>query len=106
MGMMVYLVDEAEVKAVPGSNDTGSTRRLVRDARSQRTSLAWFDEELADVMEEVCPDFTHADALRDIFAGRVTRDRMRRSRKSTPSSMCAVRWGSGYKINSPGVVRV
>src|SRR4051812_11428396 len=72
MGMMVYLVDEAEVKAVPGSNDADLLEELL-DREGQHESLSWYDEELADLMEEWSPGFTHADALRDIFAGRVTR---------------------------------
>jgi hypothetical protein len=72
MGMMVYLVDEAEVKAVPGSNDAELLEELL-EREGQRESLAWLDEEMEDLMEDWCPGFTHADALRDIFAGRVTR---------------------------------
>jgi hypothetical protein len=72
MGMQVYLVDEAEVKAVPGSNDAELLEWLLT-REGQRESLSWLDEELADVMEDECPGFTHADALRDIVAGRVTR---------------------------------
>ncbi len=71
-GMQVYLVDEAQVKAVPGSNDADLLKELL-DRKGQRESLSWFDEELADLMEDCCPGFTHADALRDIFAGRVRR---------------------------------
>ncbi len=72
MGMMVYLVDEAEVKAVPGSNDADLLADLL-EREGQRESLAWLDEELQDVMEDRCPGFTHADALRDLIAGRVSR---------------------------------
>lgn len=72
MGMQVYLVDEAEVKAVPGSNDAELLEWLL-GREGQGESIAWLDEELADVMDDGCPDFTHADALRDIIAGRVTR---------------------------------
>lgn len=72
MGMQVYLVDEAEVKAVPGSNDTELLEWLL-GREGQGESISWLDEELADVMQEECPVFTHADALRDIIAGRVTR---------------------------------
>lgn len=72
MGMQVYLVDEAEVKAVPGSNDAELLGSLLGRA-GQGESLAWLDEELEDVMSDECPGFTHADALRDIVAGRVTR---------------------------------
>jgi hypothetical protein len=72
MGMMVYLVDEAQIKAVPGSNDADLLQDLL-DREGQRESLAWFDEEMEDLIEDRCPGFTHADALRDIFAGRVSR---------------------------------
>jgi hypothetical protein len=71
MGMQVYLVDEAEVKAVPGSNDAELLQKLL-DREGQRESLEWFDEEMEHLIEDDCPGFTHADALRDIFAGRVT----------------------------------
>ncbi|HWG46785.1 MAG TPA: hypothetical protein VN688_28740 [Gemmataceae bacterium] len=72
MGMMVYLVDEAEVKAVPGSNDADLLEELL-EQEGQGESLTWLDEEMEDLMEDWCPGFTHADALRDIFAGQVTR---------------------------------
>ena len=71
MGMMVYLVDEASVKAVPGSNDEELLQDLLR-REGQRESLEWFDEEMEHLLEDECPGFTHADALRDIFAGRIT----------------------------------
>lgn len=72
MGMQVYLVNEAEVKAVPGSNDAELLEWLL-GREGQGESLDWLDEELEDVMGEECPGFTHADALRDIIAGRVSR---------------------------------
>ena len=69
-GMEVYLVDEATVKAIPGSNDTELlTELLAREGQGE--SLSWLDGQLD--IEERFPGFTHADALRDIFAGRVTR---------------------------------
>jgi hypothetical protein len=68
--MEVYLVDEATVKAVPGSNDTDLLAELLA-REGQGESLAWLDGQLD--IQECCPGFTHADALRDIFAGRVTR---------------------------------
>jgi hypothetical protein len=72
MGMEVYLVDEAEVKAVPGSNDAALLEELLdREGRGQM--LDWLDYGLEDAIKGECPGFTHADALRDIFAGRVTR---------------------------------
>ena len=69
-GMMVYLVDEAMVKAVPGSNDTELLSELFA-WEGYGESLASIDEDLD--MAYRCPGFTHADALRDLFAGRVTR---------------------------------
>jgi hypothetical protein len=72
MGMQVYLVDEAQVKAVPGSNDAALLDELL-DREGQGESLEWLDEELEHAIEDECPGFTHADALRDLFAGRVTR---------------------------------
>lgn len=72
MGMQVYLVDEAKIKAVYGSNDTELLEYLL-GREGQRESITWLDEELADVMKEECPGFTHADALRDIFGGQITR---------------------------------
>jgi hypothetical protein len=69
--MRTYLVDEAQVKAVPGCNDTELLFDLL-GRKGQGLSLAWLDEETADELAESCPGFTHADALRDIFAGRVT----------------------------------
>ena len=69
-GMEVYLVDEAAVKAVAGSNDAELLAALLA-REGQGESLAWLDEELD--IEDRYPGFTHADALRDIFAGRVTR---------------------------------
>lgn len=72
MGMQVYLVGEAEVKDAPGSCDDELLERLRFDTDGN-DSLAPLDEELADVMEDECPGFTHADALADIIAGRVTR---------------------------------
>jgi hypothetical protein len=69
-GMMVYLVDEATVKAVPGSNDADLLSELLA-WEGCGESLAWLDDEL-DIQYRY-PGFTHADALRDLFAGRVTR---------------------------------
>lgn len=66
----VYLVDEAMVKAVPGSNDTELFEVLLA-RKGQGESLGWLDEVLD--IEDRFPGFTHADALRDILAGRVTR---------------------------------
>ena len=72
MGMQVYLVDEAEVKAIPGSEDSELLAWLRFD-KDGNDSLAPLDEELADEMDDYCPGFTHADALADIIAGQVTR---------------------------------
>lgn len=72
MGMQVYLVNEAEVKAVPGSNDDSLLEDLL-GREGQRESLDWLDEEMEHLMEDCCPGFTHGDALRDIFAGRIAR---------------------------------
>ena len=69
-GMSVYLVDEAEVKAVPGSNDAELLADLLA-REGQGESLSDLDEQLD--IEYRYPGFTHADALRDLFAGRVTR---------------------------------
>lgn len=72
IGMQVYLVNEAEVKAVAGSGDDVLFKWLRFDEDGE-DSLAPLDEELVDEMEDECPGFTHADALADIIAGRVTR---------------------------------
>jgi hypothetical protein len=69
-GMSVYLVDARTVRAVPGSrNERLLARLLAREGQGE--SLAWLDEELG--IQERFPGFTHAAALRDIFAGRFRR---------------------------------
>jgi hypothetical protein len=68
--MAVYLVDEATVRAIPGSNDNALLAELLT-REGQGESLRWLDEELD--IENRYPGFTHANALRDIFAGRITR---------------------------------
>lgn len=69
MGFMVYLVDEAEVKAIPGSGDLDLLKWLLEPP----DQLDELDEESDFEIEERCPGFSHADAIRDIVAGRVTR---------------------------------
>jgi hypothetical protein len=72
MGLEVYLVDEAEGRAVFGSNDPTLLETLL-DPEGRGKTLNWLDYGLEDEIGDKCPGFTHADALRDIFAGRVTR---------------------------------
>lgn len=71
-GMQVYLVDEAEVRSIHGCDDTELLEHMLQ-REGQRDSLESFDEAVGDLMEDDCPDFTHADALREIFAGEVSR---------------------------------
>jgi hypothetical protein len=70
--MRVYLVNQREVLRILGSNDSALLKEMLAK-EGQGESLAWYDEELAEEIEEECPGFSHADALRDIFAGHFTR---------------------------------
>ncbi len=65
-------LDEVEIKSIPGSNDTELLEEFLV-LEGQPTSLAYFDSETEHDLQYRCPGFTHADALRDIFAGRVSR---------------------------------
>jgi hypothetical protein len=71
-GMQVYLVDEAEVKALPGSNDIELYEELLA-AEGQGESLDWFDEIMQDELEDWCPGFFHEDALEENITGTVSR---------------------------------
>jgi hypothetical protein len=72
MGIQVYAVDEAEFKRLFGSNDIALLEKLL-DPEGWGKSLQLHDEGLQDVVDGERPRLTLLDALRDIFAGRVTR---------------------------------
>jgi hypothetical protein len=68
--LRVYLVDTEEIKRIPGSNDTELLEEIL-EARGD--DFADYDEQQDPFGEDYDPPFTHAEALREIFAGRYTR---------------------------------
>jgi hypothetical protein len=68
-GLRVYLVDE-EIRSIPGSKDTDLLEEVL-EARAYE--FADYDEQEDPFGDLNDPPFSHAEALREIFAGHYTR---------------------------------
>jgi hypothetical protein len=69
LGMMIYLVDGAEIRGIAAGNKK-ELLALVRQRAARE--IARLEEDLESEIEEVCPGFSLTQALREIFDGTLT----------------------------------